>query len=58
LLIPIVISNLIVGGLVEHDATFWPPFFAGLFYNVMATVNLGWAIVAATVYRNSILGNA
>jgi hypothetical protein len=30
-LVPIVISNFIVGGLVEHDATFWPPFFAGYF---------------------------
>ena len=56
--VPVVVSNIKVGGVMAHDPEFWPPFFAGLFYNVIATVNLGWAIIAATVYRGSVLGNA
>lgn len=56
-LVPLAFSHTIIEPNV-HDSTFWPPFFAGLFYNVMTTVILGWAIIATTVYRGSILGNA
>jgi hypothetical protein len=55
---PIVFSNFTFQGLNEQDPEFWNRFFAGLFYNVITTINLGWAILGATVYRGSILGNA
>lgn len=56
-LVPLALSHIIIEPNV-HDSTFWPPFFAGLFYNVITTIILGWAIIATTVYRSSILGNA
>ncbi|HEX2013823.1 MAG TPA: hypothetical protein VLA68_01225, partial [Nitrososphaera sp.] len=55
---PIALSQLTVGSTGELGADFWPPFFAGIFYNVITTVNLAWAILGMTIFRGSILGLA
>jgi hypothetical protein len=42
----------------QANAEFWPPFLIGIYYNTITTINLSFAIVGATIFRNSILGGA
>ena len=58
-LVPSAISDLSIQPVEQqYNAEFWPPFFAGLFYNGITTLNLALAIVGATIFRTSVLGVA
>jgi hypothetical protein len=58
-LVPATISNFtIVGEPMPGDPHFWSGFLIGLYYNSATTINLAWAIIGMTVFRNSLLGKA
>jgi hypothetical protein len=58
-LVPIVFTKLTTNfETASFMPEFWPPFFAGLFYNSITTVNLALAILGMTVFRGSMLGTA
>jgi hypothetical protein len=55
--VPLAISSITIEPH-EYDSEFWSPFFAGLFYNSVTTLNFALAIVGFTIFRSSILGVA
>lgn len=58
-LVPLAFERLTFGPIMaQFDAQFWPPFLAGIYYNAISTINLSFAIVGMSIFRNSVLGNA
>ena len=57
-LIPVIFLHLKISNPNPLNPQSVLPFFAGVFYNTITTLNLSWAILAVGVYRVSMLGNA
>jgi len=58
-LVPLAFERLTFGQTMpQFSAQFWPPFLAGIYYNAITTINLSFAIVGMTIFRNSVLGGA
>jgi hypothetical protein len=57
--VPLVLTKLAISfDSSKLTSEFWPPFFAGLFYNSITTLNLAFAILGMTIFRGSMLGTA
>jgi hypothetical protein len=58
-LAPLAFERFTIGQITaQFDSQFWPPFLAGIYYNAISTINLSFAIVGMTIFRNSALGAA